>query len=395
MPSAEIIAIGTELLLGEAADTNTRFIARSLRQLGIDLFRSHIIGDNAGRIAESVRQALERADIVITTGGLGPTVDDPTRQAIADSLGLELEYHPELWEQIHARITRYGRSPTDNQKRQAYLPRTARVVENPVGTAPAFIVTLPPEPPTGLPAAGAKMVIALPGVPREMETLLVDAILPFLQSTFILHSVIKIRSLHVSGMGEGVIDDQVGDLELLSNPTVGLTAHSGVVNIRIAAKADTVEQADQLIAPVEIELRSRLGDNIFGVDEDTLEDMILSILALRGWTLACFESNLQAALSSRLAAIQSPVYLGMVESPDYDPALVEKTTAAMDQFDSHVALGVSLQQQADRHVIDIQILTPLGGSRHQLSYGGHPRNARRWAANMALDGLRRFILEKV
>ena len=119
MPSAEIIAIGTELLLGETADTNTRFIARLLRELGVDLYRAQTVGDNAGRIAESVRQALQRADIVITTGGLGPTVDDPTRQAIAEAVGAELEFHPELWEQIEERITRYGRKPTENQKRQA------------------------------------------------------------------------------------------------------------------------------------------------------------------------------------------------------------------------------------------------------------------------------------
>ena len=144
MPTAEIIAIGTELLLGETADTNTRSIARVLRSLGIDLFRTQTIGDNAARITESVRQALERADIVITTGGLGPTVDDPTRQAIADSVGAPLEFHPELWEQITARIARYGRTPTENQKRQAYIPKNAIVIENPVGTAPAFIVKVPP-----------------------------------------------------------------------------------------------------------------------------------------------------------------------------------------------------------------------------------------------------------
>ena len=142
MPTAEIIAIGTELLLGETADTNTLYIARALRGLGIDLFRAQTIGDNAGRIAETVRLALERADIVITTGGLGPTVDDPTRQAIADSVGATLEFHPELWEQISARIARYGRTPTGNQKRQAFIPKDAIVIENPVGTAPAFIVEI-------------------------------------------------------------------------------------------------------------------------------------------------------------------------------------------------------------------------------------------------------------
>ncbi|MDP2993511.1 MAG: molybdopterin-binding protein, partial [Anaerolineales bacterium] len=258
MPTAEIITIGTELLLGETADINTRFIARVLRGLGIDLFRAQTIGDNAGRIAETVRQALERADIVITTGGLGPTVDDPTRQAIAQAVGVELEFHPELWEQITARISRYGRTPTENQKRQAYIPKDAIVIENPVGTAPAFIVEISSPSPLRLRSGqaltplskgdGNKVVVSLPGVPREMETLLTDAIVPYLQKHFDLHAVLKIRTLHVSGLGEGMIDDQIGDLETLANPTVGLTAHSGVVDIRIAAKAETEAEAGRMIA---------------------------------------------------------------------------------------------------------------------------------------------------
>ena len=146
MPTAEIITIGTELLLGETADTNTRFIAQTLRGLGLDLFRTQTVGDNTGRIAEAVETALQRADIVITTGGLGPTVDDPTRQAIADATGTTLEFHPELWEQIVARIARYGRTPTENQKRQAFIPKGAIIIENPVGTAPAFIVEISPLP---------------------------------------------------------------------------------------------------------------------------------------------------------------------------------------------------------------------------------------------------------
>ena len=146
MTTAEIITIGTELLLGETTDTNTRFIAQTLRGLGIDLYRTQTVGDNAARIAEVIREALQRAEIIITTGGLGPTVDDPTRQAIADATGTQLEFHPELWEQIVARIARYGRTPTENQKRQAYIPKGAVVIENPVGTAPAFIVEIPPSP---------------------------------------------------------------------------------------------------------------------------------------------------------------------------------------------------------------------------------------------------------
>src|SRR5512133_3302548 len=139
MPSAEIITIGTEILLGEIVDTNARYIARQLRDAGIDLYRKTTVGDNAQRIAQALQQALERCDIVLTTGGLGPTVDDPTREAVALAMGVETEFRPELWEQIEERMSRFGRKPTENQKRQAYIPQGAIPVSNAVGTAPAFI----------------------------------------------------------------------------------------------------------------------------------------------------------------------------------------------------------------------------------------------------------------
>ena len=148
MPSAEIITIGTEILLGEIVDTNTRFLARTLRGLGVNLFRTITIGDNAQRIAEAIQDSMRRADIVITTGGLGPTVDDPTREAVARAVGVETEFREELWEQVKTVIARYGRVPGENQKRQAFVPRGAIAIENPVGTAPSFIMeyTSPPAP---------------------------------------------------------------------------------------------------------------------------------------------------------------------------------------------------------------------------------------------------------
>jgi nicotinamide-nucleotide amidase len=405
MPTAEIIAIGTELLLGETADTNTRFIARILRGLGIDLYRAQTIGDNAERIAESVRQAMGRADIIITTGGLGPTVDDPTRQAIADSARVTLEFHPELWEQITARIIRYGRTPTENQKRQAFIPRNAIVIENPVGTAPAFIVEIPstsPLPPPALrsvtetvvlPGKEDKVVISLPGVPREMETLLIEAVVPYLQAHFSLHSVLTIRTLHVSGPGEGSIDDQIGDLELLANPTVGLAAHSGVVDIRIAAKAATIAEAHRLIATVEEDLRRRLGENIFGADEDTLEGVSMAAIARKGWSLACLEINLDGALLKRVVGTGQAAYRGGKSIQTSPETLPVATESVRKEFEASVGLGVAYSQEQEKQDIIIHLITPPGKVDRHLTYGGHPGNARRWAVNNALDFLRRTLLE--
>ena len=390
MPTAEIIAIGTELLLGETADTNTRALARVLRRLGINLYRTQTIGDNATRITETVRQALERADIVITTGGLGPTVDDPTRQAIADSVDVPLEFHPELWKQITERIARYGRTPTENQKRQAYIPKNAVIIENPVGTAPAFIVRASKSQETGNNSElKEKIIISLPGVPREMETLMTSAIIPYLQKHFNLHTILKIRTLHVSGLGEGMIDDKIGDLETLANPTVGLTAHSGVVDIRIAAKGESDSEVGSMIAAIETDLRARLGDNILGTDEDTLESVTLEAVAKQGWTLACFEINLQGALLKRFAQTGDPAYLGGRILEVATESLADGTKAAQGEFKTSSAVGVSYTQEDEKQDIHIFLITPQGEIEHALTYGGHPGNARRWAVNMALDFLRR------
>ena len=382
MPTAEIITIGTELLLGETIDTNTRFIAQILRDLGVNLYHTQTVGDNAGRIARVVSEALQRAEIVITTGGLGPTVDDPTRQAIAEAAGAALEFHPELWDQIVARIARYGRTPTGNQKRQAFIPKGAIVIENPVGTAPAFIV----ETHTGA-------VITLPGVPREMETLLVDAVVPYLQRRFNLHEVIKVRTLHVSGIGEGALDDQVGDLELLSNPTIGLTAHSGIVDIRIAAKASTVQEAESMIVVTEHDLRNRLGKAIFGADEDTLEKTVLNIIAGRGWNLATVESGLGNGLMKRINQAAHPAYQGGSNGDIRPDALIPACVALVKETKVSAVLGVVLFTSGEQQEIGILILTPLGQEEQHLSYGGHPKNAERWAINTALDLLRRNLQE--
>src|SRR5215208_4058306 len=300
MPSAEIITIGTEILLGEIVDTNTRYIARTLRGMGVDLYRTITIGDNVDRIAEAINHSMKRAEIVITTGGLGPTVDDPTREAVAKAAGVELEFREDLWEQIVAIISRYGRKPSENQKRQAYIPKGAIAVPNPVGTAPCFIVESPPFPVEEGLGVRESVVASLPGVPNEMEHILHESIIPYLQKRFDLSEIIKIRILHCAGLGEGLIDEKIADFETLSNPTVGLAAHTGVVDIRIAAKAGSEADADAMIAEIEHQIQERLGNVVFGADEDTLEDAALTAVAKRGWTLTGIESGLDGALARKL-----------------------------------------------------------------------------------------------
>lgn len=368
MPSAEIITIGTEILLGEIVDTNTRHIALALRDLGLDLFRTVTIGDNVERIAAAIRESMQRSEVVITTGGLGPTVDDPTREAVARAAGVELEYREELWQQVVETVGRYGRKPAENQRRQAMIPRGAIAVRNPVGTAPAFILLI-----------GRTAVISLPGVPHEMEHLLQESVIPYLRERYNLRQVIKVRVLHCAGLGEGTIDEKIGDLETLSNPTVGLAAHTGVVDVRIAAKADSEEQAADLIAGIERELRARLGDAVFGVDEDRLATIAVDAVASRGWTLVGVEAGLKGLLAETLPRT--------VSIGDADIAgLVSATRAAHLESKADVALGIWASEE--QRAAEMMLITPRGEKTHRITYGGPHRSLRRWAVNLALNWLR-------
>lgn len=368
MPSAEIITIGTEILLGEIVDTNTRYLARALRDLGVDLFRTITIGDNVERIAGAIRESMKHAEIVITTGGLGPTVDDPTREAVARAAGVETEFREDLWQQVVATIARYGRTASENQKRQAFVPRGAIGLPNPVGTAPCFIVETP-----------RNAVISLPGVPSEMEHVLHESVIPYLQRRFKLDEVIKIRILHCAGLSEGLIDEKIGDLELLANPTVGLAAHTGVVDIRVAAKARSEAAANEMIGIIEAQLRERLGRVIFGMDDDRLEQVALAALAERGWTLAAVESGLDGQLARRLPRV--------VSQPDLSPsALAEAVRATRAESRAEAGLGVSVYQE--QGAAEIVLITPHGEQARRITYGGPPRSLPRWAANLALNWLR-------
>jgi competence/damage-inducible protein CinA-like protein len=373
MPSAEIITIGTEILLGEIVDTNTRYIARTLRNMGVDLYRTVTIGDNVERIAEAIHNSMQRAEIVITTGGLGPTVDDPTREAVARAAGVELEFREDLWEQVVAIISRYGRKPSENQKRQAYIPKGAIGISNPVGTAPCFIVE-----------TERNAVISLPGVPNEMEYILHESVIPYLQNRFNLDEIIKIRVLHCAGLGEGMIDEKIDDLETLSNPTVGLAAHTGVVDIRIAAKAKNEAEADEMIADIENQIRERLGNVVFGTDEDKLETITLKEVAKRGWTLTAIESGLDGLLARKIAHTTSIPNLK-------SEALMDTLRAARADSDADAALGVAVY--LEERAAEMALITPEGEKTHRIIYGGPPRSLPRWSVNLALDWLRRRAME--
>ena len=380
MPSAEIITIGTEILLGEIVDTNTRYLSLKLREHGVDLYRQTTVGDNIQRIAQAIQSSLPNTDVIITTGGLGPTIDDPTRQAVAAALEIETEFRTDLWEQIKERHLRFGRTPTENNMRQAYVPQGAIAVENQVGTAPAFISE-----------TENCSVIALPGVPREMEHIMETSIIPYLRQRLDLHEVIQARVIHTAGAGESQIDNLIGDLEQLSNPTVGLAAHAGRVDVRITAKARTGDEALALIEEVEKQVKERLGTWIFGADQDTLEQVALKNIESRGWNLAVLESGLKGELIHMLAADKGTFIGGEMSTT---PRSADDLVAWMGDHPlrdrADVILGVSLQPGDQRQEIYLACHTPEIERLVPLSYGGPPGYASIWAANQGLDFLRKL-----
>ncbi len=297
--NAELITTGTELLLGEIVDTNAPFIARKLRSIGVNLFYKITVGDNRERLAEAIRQAMARSDVIIITGGLGPTVDDITREAVADATGRPLQLREEIVDHLKIFFARRGRPFTNNNLRQAYLPQGAIMLPNPIGTAPGFIVEV-----------DNRSVIAMPGVPREMEQMMTNQVMPYLKSKMEEQAIILARIIHTAGIGESVIDERIGELMRLSNPTVGLAAHLGQVDVRITARARTEKEAQALIAPIEAEIREKLAPWVYGADEETLGGVIARWLRAHHATLALLETNTSGAILDKFPEADRDVLAG-------------------------------------------------------------------------------------
>ena len=269
---AEIVMIGTELLLGEIVDTNANRLANALREIGLDLLYKTTVGDNETRITQVLNLALDRSDVVITSGGLGPTVDDVTRQAVANATGRRLVYSTEFETQIEARFRRIGRTMAENNKHQAYIPDGALPLPNPVGTAPCFLSE---------DMGGRGCVISLPGVPRELEYMMEHTVVPILIERMGGKKVMKIRILRTCAVGESDVGRAIDDLMNSGNPTVGLAAHAGQTDVRITAKADSTEEAESLIAGMEAKVRGRLGVAVYGVEKETVADVLGRLLTER------------------------------------------------------------------------------------------------------------------
>jgi nicotinamide-nucleotide amidase len=361
--SAEILCIGTELLLGNITNGNARWIAEQLAALGIAHHRQLVVGDNRERLIAELQAAPQRCRVLITTGGLGPTPDDLTTEAIAAAFGATLVEHPQVWAEIQARLAARGRPCAASNRRQAFLPAGAALLPNPTGTAPGMIWSPRPD----------FTILTFPGVPSEMRAMWKATAAPWLQAAGLAEGVFASRMLHFWGVGESNLAEQMADLLEGTNPTVAPYAGSGEVKLRITARAATAEAAAQLLEPVEAEIRSRTGALCFGADEASLASVVLDQLRRRGQTLAVAESCTGGGLGAALAAVPgaSDVLLGGVIAYansvkegllGVPAALLEAHGAVSDPVAHAMAEGARRATGADWALAITGVAGPGGGS---------------------------------
>ncbi|GHO42666.1 competence/damage-inducible protein A [Ktedonospora formicarum] len=302
---AEIISCGTELLLGHITDTNATYLAQSLAGLGVDLFHVSQVGDNQERVVGTLSRAFERSDLIIMTGGLGPTEDDVTRESISALLGEEMRVDPVLEAELRARFK--GREMPERNLKQATLIPSAQALPNPRGSAPGWFVH-----------KDNTYLVAMPGVPHEMFRMWEEEAIPLLAAH--LGGTIFTRLLRVSGLGESTVEERLQDLIHATNPTVATYAKQDAVDVRISAKATTAEEAERLISEVELKARGILGDHIFGIDKDTLASVTGSLLQARQQTLSVMESLTGGQLASTITDFKtsSSHFIGGVVSYSTD-----------------------------------------------------------------------------
>lgn len=362
---ADVVTIGTELLLGQIVDTNSAWIGEHLALAGIDTHFQTKVGDNVGRIVEVLRTALERSDAVICCGGLGPTQDDLTRQAIAKVMGVDLVFDADRADRIRAMFGSRGREMPDNNLLQAYRPEGAEFIEQQPGTAPGLICPV-----------GDKVVYAVPGVPWEMKEMVTGTILPDLRARSGEESSIVSRMVRTWGQSESglaeMLVDVIEDLDGRGNPTLAFLA-SGIegLNVRITAKAPTVEEATAMVDDEESRLRRVLGSLVFGVDDQSMESVVLELLRERGETLAVAESLTGGLMASRLVDVpgSSDVFRGGVVAYASD---VKFSLLGVEPTDDVITLDVAeAMARGARRVLGADVGVALTGVAGPAPQDGH------------------------
>lgn len=409
---AEIIAVGTELLLGQIVNTNAQFLGQELAALGLDVYYHTVIGDNLDRLVKAFTDAWERSQVVILTGGLGPTTDDITRDGVAAALQRPLEFQEQVWQEITKRMWRSRGAIPSNNRRQAMVPQGAVVLPNPRGTAPGLTME-----------EDGRLAVLLPGPPHEMQPMFSEQVRPLLLK-MTGHGVILSRNLRVIGIGESALEEMIVDLITeQSNPTLALYASQGELQIRITAKAIDEAVANDLIEPVEQAIRERIGSAIYGIDTDTLSSVLGQQLRLKNYSLTVAESCTGGLLGSMITdANGSSDYFagGFITYSNesktnvlgVDPAIIAAEGAVSAACAKAMALGAKQVSGADVSIaitgiagptgglpdkpvgtVFVSIITPGGDLVEELALQGTRTSIRQRSAKIAMNLARLLLLD--
>ena len=360
---SEIISIGTELLLGQIVDTNAAYLSARLPESGIYLYHRSTVGDNYERLAVEIKNALSRSDIVFTIGGLGPTEDDITKECIANVLNEELVIHDNTVKKLKDFFAKLKIEMTDNNLKQALVPKNGRILENNNGTAPGCVFF----------TKDNKFVIIMPGPPREFIPMYENAVLPFLKEIIDYNKILKSRILRVFGLGESAVADQLKDLLNNENPTVAPYVGDGDVTIRISARNDSNGNAEKLIDEMQKKITEILGDYVYSTDNKTLEEVLISICNDKNIKIACAESCTGGLISKRITDIAgvSKIFTGGVVtySNDLKMKLLEVSNetlvnkgAVSKEVAEEMAIGLKKLSNADISLSVTGIAGPDGGT---------------------------------
>ena len=409
---AEIIAIGTEILLGDIVNSNAQYLAQELAALGIDMYYQQVVGDNEKRIVHSFDEAYSRSDIIITTGGLGPTDDDLTKEVAAKYFNKELLPDEESIEKIKGYFKFRERKMTQNNLKQGLIPEGAAIINNNNGTAPGVIIE-----------ENNKIMIILPGPPKEMKPMFEETVRPYLQKK--ADSVLVSKMIKILGVGESAVADEFKDLmDAQTNPTIAPYAKEVGVMLRVTAKAETQEAALNLIAPIEKEIKDRLGDNVYATEDIAIEDVVAKLLIEKNLTISTAESCTGGMIASTLInypGISEVLLEGAVTYSNeakhnrlgVKNETLDKYGAVSEETAREMAIGIAKTAGTDVSIVTTGIAGPGGGTEEKpvglvyvgvyvqgevtiqrCIFSGNRSRVRLQATITGLDMLRRILIKK-
>jgi nicotinamide-nucleotide amidase len=409
---AEILCVGTELLLGDIVNTNAQYLSRRLADLGISVYHQSVVGDNVERLKKEFEEAFTRSDLVITTGGLGPTPDDLTKETGAEYFNKKMVLDEIALAKLKSHFSKSGNSELKgNNIKQAYFPEGSTILPNDHGTAPGCIIE-----------ENNKILIVLPGPPREMKPMFEDSVVPFLKKYS--EGILKSKVLRICGIGEGIMAEQISDIiDSSTNPTVAPYAKEWEVTLRITAKANTEATASKLILPIETKIRERLGENIYGEDETSLEEVIAQILMSNNFTISTAESCTGGLIAAKLVDYPGISYVFMEGAVTYSneakmnrlnvkKETLEKFGAVSEETAKEMAEGIAKTSGTNIGLSTTGIAGPGGGTSEKpvglvyiglyingivkvkkLELSGNRDRIRRRTTITALDWLRRELMK--